>query len=377
MLPVTGDILRGSLLQRTIRNHAKGCAKCASGEGHQVAVLTVSYPGGRTRQFSLRREQVGEVRRWLGNYQKLKAALEAICELNHELLRPDAARRGAGGSAMIEMRRAQRSFGDGLIAAEVGDLREPWMAHADPVLADEELVATVYEALAKRHPNSRSRGRKATPAEMVLRLLILKHVRNWSYEALEREVRANLVYRDFTRVGGAKMPDAKTMGRWGVRCRAAGDRADSQRMVTIAKDKGVAKGRNMRIDTTVVETNIHYPTDFSLLGDGVRVSDPHHEEDHRDCRRRRHQTARPQPQREAAGVGHCPGGALQGQAGSGETQPRLRPVAQFDEPRGRTGQALRRRDCRGRERRDRRPQATGAGRACARRSRRWCRWSAR
>ena len=50
---------------------------------------------------------------------------------------------------------------------------------------------------------------------MVLRLLILKHVRNWSYEVLEREVRANLVYRDFTRVGGGKMPDAKTMGRWG------------------------------------------------------------------------------------------------------------------------------------------------------------------
>src|SRR5271168_2574396 len=83
-LPVTGEILRGSLLQRTIRNHAKGCAKCASGEGHPLAVLTVSYPGGRTRQFSLRRERVAEVRRWLSNYQKLKESLEAICELNHE-----------------------------------------------------------------------------------------------------------------------------------------------------------------------------------------------------------------------------------------------------------------------------------------------------
>jgi hypothetical protein len=90
-LPVTGEILRGSLLQRTIRNHAKGCAKCASGEGHPLAVLTVSYPGGRTRQFSLRRERVVEVRRWLRNYQKLKEALEAICELNDELLRPDEA----------------------------------------------------------------------------------------------------------------------------------------------------------------------------------------------------------------------------------------------------------------------------------------------
>ena len=104
---------------------------------------------------------------------------------------------------MIEMRRAQLSFGDGLITAEVDDLREDWMAHADAVLADEALMTTVYEALAKRRPKSRNRGRRANPAEVVLRLLILKHVRNWSYETLEREVRANLVYRDFTRVGGA------------------------------------------------------------------------------------------------------------------------------------------------------------------------------
>ncbi len=172
---------------------------------------------------------------------------------------------------MIEMRRAQLSFGDGLIAAEVSDLREPWMAHADAVLADEGLVAVVFEALAKRRPKSRSRGRKATPAEMVLRLLVLKHIRNWSYDVLERETRANLVYRDFTRVGGAKMPDAKTMGRWGA---ALGPQVIAQiheRMVAIARDKGVADGRRMRVDTTVVETNIHYPTDSSLLGDGVRV----------------------------------------------------------------------------------------------------------
>jgi len=172
---------------------------------------------------------------------------------------------------MIELRRVQLSFGDGLISAEVEDLSEDWMAHADVVLADEQLMITVYEALAKRRPKSRSRGRRATPAEVVLRLLVLKHIRNWSYQALEREVRANLVYRDFTRVGGGKMPDAKTMGRWGT---ALGPQVIAQiheRMVAIAKDKGVAEGRKMRVDTTVVETNIHYPTDSSLLGDGVRV----------------------------------------------------------------------------------------------------------
>ena len=88
-LPLTGELLRGSLLERTIHNHARSCAKCASGEGHRLWVLTVSYPGGRTRQFSLRSEMVPGVRRWLANYQRLKEAIEAICELNHDLLRPD------------------------------------------------------------------------------------------------------------------------------------------------------------------------------------------------------------------------------------------------------------------------------------------------
>lgn len=90
-LPVTGELLRGSLLERTIR-HTKGCPKCARGEGHHVFVLTVTYPGGRTRQFSVRRERVAAVRRSLASYQKLKEAIEAICELNHDLLRPDAAK---------------------------------------------------------------------------------------------------------------------------------------------------------------------------------------------------------------------------------------------------------------------------------------------
>jgi len=88
---------------------------------------------------------------------------------------------------------------------------------------------------------------------------------------LEREVRANLVYRDFTRVGGAKMPDAKTMGRWGVAAGPAVVKQIHDRMVQIAREHRVAEGRRMRVDTTVVETNIHYPTDSSLLGDGVRV----------------------------------------------------------------------------------------------------------
>ncbi len=172
---------------------------------------------------------------------------------------------------MTEARRQQLHFGEGLIAEEVADLREDWMTHADQVLEDETLIAAVYEALARRSPKSRTRGRRGTPAEVVLRLLLLKHIRNWSYGVLEREVRANLVYRDFTRVGASKAPDAKTMGRWGLALGPEEVEKIHARVVEIANESQVVKGRKMRLDTTVVETNIHYPTDSSLLGDGVRV----------------------------------------------------------------------------------------------------------
>jgi hypothetical protein len=88
LLPDATRILRGSLLQRIIR-HRSGCPKCDRGEGHPVAVFAVGYPGGRTRQISLRKEQVPEVKRCLANYQKLKAAIEEICELNQQLLRAE------------------------------------------------------------------------------------------------------------------------------------------------------------------------------------------------------------------------------------------------------------------------------------------------
>src|SRR5215472_6758006 len=173
-----------------------------------------------------------------------------------------------GVSKMIEPRRLQRSFGDGFIAAEVGDLQDLWMTHVDAILGDDTIIAAVYDALAQRHPNSRRRGRPGFSAEIVLRLLILKHIRNWSYAVLEREVRANLVYRDFTRVGADKMPDAKTMGRWGVAIGPEAIKQVHERLVQLAQAEGIATGRRMRVDTTVVETNVHYPTDSSLLGDG-------------------------------------------------------------------------------------------------------------
>jgi IS5 family transposase len=172
---------------------------------------------------------------------------------------------------VIELSRRQLDFGDGLIAEEVGELWEDWMRHVDAVLDDPLLLDAAYQALARRWTHSRTCGRRGTPVDVVVRLLVLKHMRNWSYAALEREVRSNLVYRQFTRIGAAKVPDAKTLGKLGIALGPAVIEQIHQRIVAIAQEQKVVRGRRMRVDTTVVETDIHYPTDASLLGDGVRV----------------------------------------------------------------------------------------------------------
>jgi IS5 family transposase len=172
---------------------------------------------------------------------------------------------------VIAARRLQRNFADGFIAEAVADLWEPWMRHADTALEDDTLLLIIQQELAKRCKKSKTRGRKATPAEVVLRMLLLKHVRDWSYQVLSREVRANLVYREFTRIGGEKVPDDKTMGNLARQLGPEAIEKLHRRVVEIAQENKIATGRKMRVDTTVVETNIHYPTDSSLLGDGVRV----------------------------------------------------------------------------------------------------------
>src|SRR5450759_828249 len=145
------------------------------------------------------------------------------------------------------------------------------MRHADEALNDDQLLQIIPQELSKRYKKSQTRGRPGTPAEVVLRMLLLKHRRGWSYQDVTREVRANLVYREFTGVGGGKVPDDKTMGRLARQLGPEAIQKLHRRTVGIALEREVVAGRKMRVDTTVVETNIHYPTDSTLLGDGVRV----------------------------------------------------------------------------------------------------------
>jgi IS5 family transposase len=172
---------------------------------------------------------------------------------------------------MTRRKQAERTLWEGVVDEDVRALWEPWMVEADKLLEDEELIDVVYEAQGERRQHSTTRGRSQTPAEMALRLLLLKHVRNWSFDTLEREVKMNLAYRDFTRIGLGKVPDAKTLARIAQVLGGEVIAKLHERLVAMAQERGAVQGRKMRVDTTVVETNIHYPTDSSLLGDGARV----------------------------------------------------------------------------------------------------------
>jgi len=172
---------------------------------------------------------------------------------------------------VIQLRHQQRSLWEGLFAEEVAELWEPWMRVVDELLEDEALVDAVYEAQGERQERSRTLGRPQTPAEVALRMLLLKHVRNWSYETLEREVRADVVYRSFCRIGTERVPDAKTLVRLGQAIGPDTVRELHDRIVALARQRGVIRGRKMRVDTPVVESNIHYATDSGLLDDGARV----------------------------------------------------------------------------------------------------------
>ena len=141
----------------------------------------------------------------------------------------------------------------------------------DELLDDDEVIEVIAHGLEARWPASRRRCRQGTSAEVVLRMLVLKHLYHWSYAELQRDVRANLVYRAFTRIGCERVPNEKTILKI---AKALGPEVVAtlhRRVVSLAVSAGVATGRGMRIDTTVVETNVHYPTDSSPLIDGVRV----------------------------------------------------------------------------------------------------------
>ena len=171
---------------------------------------------------------------------------------------------------MVRRRERQRSVWE-VVLPDASKLWPADLRRIDTLLEDAAVLDPIVSALEARWAQSRRRGRPGTPAEVVLRMLVLKHLYRWSYDTLEHEVRANLVYRAFARVGAGAVPDAKTILKIARVLDPAVIQQVHDRIVALAVERKVTRGRRLRVDTTVVETNAHYPTDSTLLRDSVRV----------------------------------------------------------------------------------------------------------
>lgn len=148
---------------------------------------------------------------------------------------------------------------------------EPVLARLDTLLDDDTLFQAVKRDLARRRPRTLETGRPSTPVEVVLRLLIVRRLYGWSYAETEHFVGDSLILRQFCRLGLAPVPDHTTLLRWANLIQPATLEALLDHIVALARQFTVTRGRKLRVDSTVVQTPIHYPTDSSLLLDGVRT----------------------------------------------------------------------------------------------------------
>jgi IS5 family transposase len=150
-------------------------------------------------------------------------------------------------------------------------LKDDLLDPVDALLDDPDLVSLVRQRLASRRPLSPRTGRPCIAPDRLLRCCVLKHLKGWSLRGLERELRCNLVYRRFTRFDADPTPNYSTFSRCFALLGADMTQRIHERVVAKAREERVAHGRKLRTDTTVVESNVHYPTDSALLSDGIRV----------------------------------------------------------------------------------------------------------
>jgi transposase, IS5 family len=148
---------------------------------------------------------------------------------------------------------------------------EPELAQLDVLLEDDELFKLLKTDLLKRYPHSERLGRHSTPVEVILRMLVVKRLYGWSYEHTEHFVSDSIVLRQFCRLYLEPAPDDTTLIRWANTIGPKTLEKLNERVLALARSLKVTRGRKLRTDGTVVETNIRYPTDDTLLVDGVRV----------------------------------------------------------------------------------------------------------
>jgi len=148
---------------------------------------------------------------------------------------------------------------------------EPELAELDGLLEDDQIFQHVRADLSRRRPHTTETGRPSTPVEVILRLLVVQHLYAWSYAQTEHFVGDSLVLRQFCRLGFEPVPHHTTLMRWSNLLQPETMHRLLDRVTELARGLKVTHGRKLRIDSTVVATAIHYPTDSTLLADGVRV----------------------------------------------------------------------------------------------------------
>jgi transposase, IS5 family len=156
------------------------------------------------------------------------------------------------------------------LAQQIALLKDDLLDPVDLWLDDHQLVDLVRTCLIGRNPNSSRTGRPSIAPDRLLRCCVLKHMKGWSFRDRERELRSNLLYRRFTHYDADPTPDHSVFSRTFALLGPDLTQQVLRRVVGIACEQGVAQGKRIRVDTTVIESNVHYPTDSSLRGDSIR-----------------------------------------------------------------------------------------------------------
>jgi len=114
-------------------------------------------------------------------------------------------------------------------------------------------------------------GRVGINPSQVLRSLVLMRVKNWDYRELQERIQDGVSLRLFTGFESAPVPKHDAFNRAFTRLTTETMRTINECVIRAAVDMDLEDGKQLRVDTTVVETNVHYPTDATLLWDAVRT----------------------------------------------------------------------------------------------------------
>lgn len=142
----------------------------------------------------------------------------------------------------------------------------------DQILDCNPIFLNEFTALmAKRNENSKTRGRGTAPAEAILRMLLLRRIHKWTLRDTIKYINDSISLRKFIRIYYDKIPDFTTLCRYDNLITEDFLKRLNDAVVGIAKERKITKGQKLRTDTTVVESDTHYPSDSRLLYDGVKV----------------------------------------------------------------------------------------------------------